>query len=294
MHQGNEQKNCYREISSNLNQVTGLARAFIQIQILGFFRVAMLRVGAKKTTTHSYQPRRATSLSLFCFLMTSDTSSSSENDSLSSDSSATPCQVDTTPPPQVVQVCSDSVERSLSRRNKRSLSFEVEKQLLEDIEEAGGLHGDWSREKQPVRKLLDLKPLHYPKDTKFRDAARQRIRYLNEMPKSDYILLLSQFSVEPYQQQRSKKFSSPQKLPSSSSKEPFSSSKRTPSKKTPTRKSSVSTTQDVPTVISASPPKPTRLFVSAPLPPLKPTMTTPTTLDTKLEKRFGTYGKRSD
>jgi len=108
-----------------------------------------------------YWPRR-TSRSLFLFgAMSEDPSSSSSDDcSLSTDSSATP--------PQVDQVCSsDSVERSLSRCNKRSISYEIEKQLLDDIEEDGGLHGPWSREKQPVRKLLDRKPLIYIKETKF-------------------------------------------------------------------------------------------------------------------------------
>jgi hypothetical protein len=210
-----------------------------------------------------------------------DNTSLSGSDS-SSDSSSMPQKED--------QV--GSVERSLARGNKRSLQFEVERSLLEDIEANGGLHGSWSLEKQPLRKLLDRKPLVYPKDTAFRNAIRQQVRYLHEMTKSDYLLLLSQFSVAPAAQRASQSTSKKSSSKKASSK---SSTKKSPKKQPSATKQKTS----IPSAVILSPPKPKVLFppaVVSPVPvPAKTAITMVTTSDdttvANLEKKFGTYSK---
>lgn len=91
----------------------------------------------------------------------------------------------------------------LPRTNSKSLSAVVEKNLFDQIESKGGLEGDWLKQRQPFRKLLNERPEIYgrPLLPTFTKQVRNRVHYIKgTLTEAQYILFLQHLGVQHHSQ----------------------------------------------------------------------------------------------
>lgn len=107
------------------------------------------------------------------------------------------------PPPQYKRVATAQASSSGSvvsaGSNRGKLEFCVEKQVLKDIEESGGLHLFEKGKTQGLSQLLDnpdRRRLYGERGDGTRKKISRRVRYLKQLPYQQYIKLLTSYKID--------------------------------------------------------------------------------------------------